>query len=140
MAKRKRSRRRAPARRVVRTRRAPARRAPRRRRSSKRFGMKKLVGQAAMGAGYGVVRGPMNQLLAPIASKIPLLGDLGDEAALLVADVLIAKNSSGVVRDLATTGVTVEAFAIGSALGNRLLSGALGGGSAGASTGNASFR
>jgi hypothetical protein len=123
---RRRRRRAAPRRRVVYSRRA----APRRRRSRRTGGKvstKAIIKDVAMGGGYGLVRGPMNQLIAPITKKIPVLGNLGDEAALLIADVLIARNSRGMIRDLASTGVKIEAFAIGSGLGSMLVGNLMGG-------------
>jgi len=93
-----------------------------------------------MGGIYGVVRGPLNQLISPLTSRVPLLGNLSDEVVLLGANWLLARNTKGNIRELATTGLTIEAFAVGAGLGQRLLGGMLGSGGTVAVSANQSFR
>lgn len=73
---------------------------------------------------YGAIRAPVSNF---IQSKIPLpvIGNIGDELAMGVACWLVAKNTSGMLRDVAVKGLVIE----NARVGESLTQGFLGGGS-----------
>jgi hypothetical protein len=73
-----------------------------RRRKSSMSGMTKL---ALGGALYGIAREPLNSL----ASRIPLIGGIGDEAGLLLASWVMATKTKGIARQVGRAGVVIEA-------------------------------
>jgi len=75
------------------------------RRTSRRSGMGTLTKLALAGAGYGLIREPLNQLVA----KVPLVGNFGDEVALGLASLLIASKGSGMLKKIGQAGVIIEA-------------------------------
>lgn len=67
---------------------------------------------------YGAIRGPVSdktqQLLGGMLGGIP--GSIGDEVSMGLIDWLVAKNTSGMVRDIAVKGLVVENARLGEAL------------------------
>ena len=107
-------------------------------RSSRRFGKARRsrgksglspMGMILPAALYGAGRGALSNLIAPLTSKIPL-GNYTDEAVFGVAGFLMAKKGRGLIKQLGTSMLVVEAASIG----NQVAGGALGGSSSGAST------
>lgn len=78
-----------------------------------------LAGDLVGGALYGAVRAPISQL----ARRLPVIGALGDEVALLAVTGIGANMTSGVVKKVMRKGFTFESVL----LGNQLAKGALGG-------------
>jgi len=64
-----------------------------------------VAGLVLGGAGYGVIREPLSQLSA----KIPMVGGLGDEVALMGASYLMATKGSGIIRKIGRAGLVIEA-------------------------------
>jgi len=64
---------------------------------------------------YGAARGYTSNLLAPITAKIPL-GSIADEVVMLGANYLIAKNMSGMIKDIAMKGLIIENARLGEAV------------------------
>lgn len=64
---------------------------------------------------YGAVRGPVSDKLQQVL-PIPVIGTIGDEVAMGLVDYLIAKNTSGMIRDVAIKGLVVENARLGEAL------------------------
>ena len=58
------------------------------------------------GAIYGVAREPLSQL----SSKIPIIGNFGDEVALLGISYLMATRTSGMLRQAGRAGLMIEAY------------------------------
>lgn len=80
---------------------------------------------------YGGLRGYTSDLLKPLTSKIPL-GSIADELVMGVANYFIAKNTSGMIKNIALKGLTIENARLGEAiatgdLGNLLPSKSTGG-------------
>lgn len=103
--------------------------ARRRKRVSRRSGkMGGVTGLMLGGAGYGIVREPINQLV----SNVPLIGGLGDEVVMLIASYLMATKTSGVLRKVGRAGIVIEAHN----LSRNLMGGVInfGGGSGGVTT------
>ena len=67
---------------------------------------------------YGAVRGMLSNLLVPITSKIPL-GNMADEIGVGLFNYFVAKNSSGMIRNIATKGLIIENAMLGSELTNQ---------------------
>jgi hypothetical protein len=111
----------------ARTRRASPRRGffkARTRSRSKGAGVKLIQFDAMI---YGGVRGYISNMLAPIMSKIPL-GNIADEVVMGGVNYLVAKNTSGMIKDIALKGLVIENARLGEAvvtggLGNLLPSG-----------------
>jgi len=97
-----------------RRRRSSARTTYSRKRSSKMGG---VAGLMLGGAGYGLIREPLNQL----ASKVPFVGSLGDEVVLLGASYLMATKGSGIIRKVGRAGLVIEAHNLARNLGGGLL-------------------
>jgi len=89
------------------------------RRSSSKGGKLKIFQIDSMA--YGALRGYTSQLLAPLTAKIPL-GDIADEVVMGFANYMIAKNTSGMIKDVALKGLTIE----NARLGEAVISGGLG--------------
>lgn len=94
-------------------------RAPRRRmvkRKSKRRIKRNMFGpilsSVMFGGLYGAFRAPVNSL----AKNVPIVGNLGDEAGLLVMNSLIASNTSGPIKRIAKSGIAIEAARVGEQL------------------------
>jgi len=87
------------------------------------------MGMILPAALYGAGRGALSNLIAPLTSKIPL-GNYTDEAVFGVAGYLMAKKGRGIIKQLGTSMLVVEAASIG----NQVAGGALGGSTSGAST------
>lgn len=76
---------------------------------------------------YGGVRGYISNLLQPLMKNIPL-GSVADEVVMGAANYFIAKNTSGMIRDVALKGLVIENARLGEAvvtggIGNLLPSG-----------------
>lgn len=71
---------------------------------------------------YGAVREKTSNLIAPLVAKIPL-GNIADEVAMGGINYLVAKNTSGMIKDVALKGLVIE----NARLGEALVSGGLGG-------------
>jgi hypothetical protein len=85
---------------------AKRRRTYAKRRTSRRSGgMGQLTKLALAGAGYGLIREPLNQLVA----KVPFVGSFGDEVALGMASLLLASKGTGIVKKIGQAGVLIEA-------------------------------
>jgi hypothetical protein len=76
---------------------------------------------------YGAARQYVAQLIAPVTSMIPL-GNFAEPVGLGLADWLIAKNTSGIISDVARKGLTVENAAMGSQIFNTGMNVSQGGG------------
>jgi len=94
------------------------------RRSSKGGSSVKLVQFDAMI--YGAVREKVSNLVAPLTAKIPL-GGIADEIAMGGINYLVAKNTSGMLKDVAMKGLIIENARLGEALVSGGLGGLLGG-------------
>jgi hypothetical protein len=64
---------------------------------------------------YGAVRGYTSRLLQPLTSKIPL-GSIADEVVMGGVNYLIAKNTSGMLKDIALKGLVIENARLGEAI------------------------
>lgn len=65
---------------------------------------------AVGGLGYGLVREPINNFVKGLTSNVSL--NLGDEVLMGVVDYFVAKNSSGIVKNVALVGLGIEASRI----------------------------
>lgn len=88
---------------------------------AKRYARKAGIGRSASlvqvdAMLYGAARPYLAQALAPVASMLPIGGGLVDEISAGLATWLIAKNTSGMVRDVALKGLVVENARVGEAL------------------------
>lgn len=66
---------------------------------------------------YGGLRQKVSNMLEPLTKNIPF-GSVADEIGMGLADYLVARNSSGQIRDVALTGLTVENARLGEAIAN----------------------
>jgi len=73
---------------------------------------------------YGAVRGFISQKIAQFTKNIPIL-NISDEVGMGAVDYLVAKNSSGMIKKVALTGLTVENARFGET-GLSLVTGGLG--------------
>lgn len=64
---------------------------------------------------YGAARAPVSGWLASVL-PLPVIGTIGDEVAMGAVNYLLAKNTSGMVRDVALKGLVVENARLGEAL------------------------
>ena len=64
---------------------------------------------------YGAVRAPVSNWLASIV-PMPVIGQVGDEVIMGLANYLIAKNTGGMIRDVAIKGLVVENARLGEAV------------------------
>lgn len=71
---------------------------------------------------YGAVRGPVSAKVAEIL-PIPVIGTVGDEVVMGLIDYLVAKNTSGMVRDVALKGLVVENAMLGAGVSQMVLGG-----------------
>lgn len=70
---------------------------------------------------YGAVRGYAANLIQPVTNMIPL-GEMSDEIGMGLLNWVVAKNTSGMVRDVCIKGLVVE----NARVGERLISGGMG--------------
>jgi len=90
------------------------------RRSSKGLSSVKLIQFDSMI--YGALRGYTSDLLQPITNNIPL-GNISDEIVMGGVNYLLAKNTSGMIKNIALKGLVIE----NARLGEAIISGGLGG-------------
>jgi len=64
---------------------------------------------------YGGARGYISNMLQPLTSKIPL-GSIADEVIMGGACYLVAKNTSGLIKDVALKGLIIENARLGEAV------------------------
>lgn len=64
---------------------------------------------------YGALRAKVSNALSPIIGKIPL-GNLADEVGMGAIDYLIAKNTKGMLRNIAMKGLIIENARVGEAI------------------------
>ena len=64
---------------------------------------------------YGAVRGYASNALAPLTSKIPL-GGISDEVGMGILNYFLAKNTSGMIKKIATKGLIIENAMLGAGL------------------------
>lgn len=64
---------------------------------------------------YGAARAPISNLIAKYV-PIPVLGGIGDEVAMGAINYLVAKNMSGIFRDVAMKGLVIENARVGEAI------------------------
>lgn len=69
---------------------------------------------------YGAVRGLLSNWISPLTSKIPL-GDMADEVGCGLVDYFVAKNTSGMIKNIATKGLIIENAFVGSALASKMM-------------------
>jgi len=69
---------------------------------------------------YGAVRAKISSLISPLTSKIPM-GEYADEIGMGLLTYFVAKNTSGMVKDVAMKGLIIENAMIGSQLANRAI-------------------
>lgn len=70
--------------------------------------MKLLIGSMI----YGAAREKVSNLLTPVTSKIPL-GEITDEATLGLISYYAAKKGKGIIKQIGTAGLTIEAARLG---------------------------
>lgn len=70
--------------------------------------MKLLIGSMI----YGAAREKVSNLLIPVTSKIPL-GEITDEATLGLISYYAAKKGKGIIKQIGTAGLTIEAARLG---------------------------
>ena len=70
--------------------------------------MKLLIGSMI----YGAAREKVSNLLTPVTQKIPL-GEITDEAVLGVISYYAAKKGKGVIKQIGTAGLAIEAARLG---------------------------
>lgn len=61
---------------------------------------------------YGAVRAPISDFVQKTL-PLPAIGNVGDELAMGLINYLVAKNTSGMLRDVAVKGLVVENARIG---------------------------
>lgn len=86
------------------------------RRGSRKLGIgssNSLVQVDAMA--YGALREKVSTMIAPVSSKIPL-GNISDEVAMGLVNWLVAKKTSGLLRNIAMKGLVIENARIGEAI------------------------
>lgn len=81
------------------------------RRKRKSYSRKKSMFTGPMGlmlggAGYGMIRGPLNSVTKMI--PLPVIGSLGDEVALGVASYFLATKGKGLVKKIGQAGLVIE--------------------------------
>lgn len=64
---------------------------------------------------YGAVRGYVSNLISPLTSKIPL-GSIADEVGMGIINYYVAKNTSGMIKDIAVKGLVIENAFVGNAI------------------------
>lgn len=64
---------------------------------------------------YGGLRAKMSNALMPLTSKIPL-GTISDEVGLGILNYFVAKNTSGMVKNIALKGLVIENARLGDAI------------------------
>ena len=64
---------------------------------------------------YGAVRGYMSNALSGITNKIPL-GGISDEVGIGILNYFIAKNTSGMIKNIATKGLIIENAMLGAGI------------------------
>ena len=63
---------------------------------------------------YGAARAPVSNWIQKTL-PIPVIGTIGDEVAMGLINYLVAKNTSGMIRDVALKGLVVENARLGEA-------------------------
>lgn len=92
------------------------------RRASRHAGVGKSANLIQMDAMiYGGLRAPASNWIQSVL-PIPVMGSVGDELAMGLLDYLVAKNTSGMIRDVALKGLVIE----NARLGEAVVSGGLG--------------
>jgi len=69
---------------------------------------------------YGAIRAPVSNLIQKYI-PIPVIGQIGDELVMGGVDYLIAKNTSGMIRDIALKGLVIENARAGEAVAQMVL-------------------
>lgn len=82
------------------------------RRSSSMFGGA-VTGHIFGGGVYGAARGYVGGLISPLTNMIPA-GQYADNVAFGIVDYLVYKNTSGMLKKVALTGLAIEAAMAGS--------------------------
>jgi len=87
-------------------------------RTAKRFGKRAGMGKSTNliqidAMAYGAARSYVSQLIAPLTSKIPLIGNLSDEVGMGFVDWMIAKNTRGFISEVAKKGLVIENARVG---------------------------
>jgi hypothetical protein len=75
---------------------------------------------------YGGLRAKVSNAISPFTSKIPL-GDISDELGMGLLNYMVAKKSSGMIKNIAMKGLVIENARVGEAIATQgvgLLSGA----------------
>jgi len=75
---------------------------------------------------YGGLRAKVSNAISPFTSKIPL-GDIADEVGMGLMNWMIAKKTSGMIKNIALKGLVIENARVGEAIatqGMGILSGA----------------
>jgi|GEM_PF-6735504 len=94
-------------------------------RSAKR-GDSMLVNVAG-GFAYGATRESLSQLISPVTSKVPLLGDNTDEAAIILAGTYLhGKTNNKWARSYLRSAVAIESARLGASLGSGLIGNMMG--------------
>jgi hypothetical protein len=100
------------------------------RRFAKRGGMGKTTNIIQLDAmAYGAARSYVSQLIAPLTSKIPIVGNLSDEVGMGLVDWLLAKNTHGFISEVAKKGLVIENARVGEGIVGGVLGGMFGGSS-----------
>jgi len=96
-----------------------------RRKSRSRSGFKSFAKRGGVGnsaallqvdaMAYGALRSYASDLLKPVTSMIPL-GTLSDEVGMAALNYFVAKNTSGMARNIAMKGLVIENARVGEAL------------------------
>lgn len=94
------------------------------RRFAKRSGMGKTTNILQFDAmAYGAARQYVSTLIAPLTSKIPIIGNLSDEVGMGLVNWFVAKNTSGFIADVARKGLVIENARVGEGIVGGLLGG-----------------
>lgn len=71
---------------------------------------------------YGAIRAPVSQWIANTV-PLPVIGTVGDEVAMGLLNWLVAKNTSGMLRNIAVKGLVIENARLGESLTQGMLGG-----------------
>jgi len=79
---------------------------------------------------YGAIRAPVSNWVQSVV-PLPVIGNVGDEVAMGLINWLVAKNTSGMLRNIAVKGLVIENARLGESLTQGLMP-AVSGGNSGA--------
>jgi len=74
--------------------------------------------------GYGIIRQPISNQVTKLFSNIPVLNQFSqyiDNVAMASFSYLLAKNGSGIIKDIGIRGLTAENVLLGADIGNQFI-------------------